>query len=111
MKRHWTLATAQELFPEVRQRTAKAVEEVLALLAQLERLAPESVQHEALETRIQGIVSLWAREMDALGLEVKGAWLVDFDCGAGYYCWKWPEERLEYFHSYTEGFAGRSRIQ
>jgi hypothetical protein len=52
----------------------------------------------------------WAREMEALGLEVKGLWLVDFDSGSGYYCWQWPEERLEFYHGHDEGFAGRARI-
>ena len=49
--------------------------------------------------------------MEALGVEVKGLWRVDFDNGSGYYCWQWPEEQLEYFHDYEEGFEGRSRIQ
>jgi len=49
--------------------------------------------------------------MEALGLEVKGLWLVDFDNGSGYFCWTWPEEGLEYFHGYEEGFEGRTRIQ
>ncbi len=56
-------------------------------------------------------MSRWAREMEALGLEVKGLWLVDFDTGGGYYCWKWPEQGLEYYHGYEEGFGGRTRIQ
>ena len=49
--------------------------------------------------------------MEALGVEVKGPWLVDFDSGAGYYCWRWPEEELAYFHAYDEGFHHRTRIQ
>ena len=49
--------------------------------------------------------------MEALGLDVKGLWLVDFDNGSGYYCWRWPETELAYFHGYEEGFAGRVRIQ
>jgi hypothetical protein len=49
--------------------------------------------------------------MEALGLEIKGLWLVDFDNGSGYYCWRWPEPALEYFHGYEAGFAGRARIQ
>jgi hypothetical protein len=36
---------------------------------------------------------------------------VDFDTGSGFYCWRWPEERLEFFHGYEEGFDGRVRIQ
>lgn len=50
-------------------------------------------------------------EMSALGLDIKGLWLVDFDNGSGYYCWKHPEPSLDYYHTYEEGFGGRVRIQ
>ena len=111
MPRRWTLETAQALFPEVRERTAKAVAEAEPLMEERQAAPPGSEALQALEKRIQAIVSRWAREMEALGCEVKGAWLVDFDTGGGYYCWKWPEERLAYFHGYEEGFAGRTPIQ
>jgi hypothetical protein len=52
----------------------------------------------------------WSREQEALGVETKGLWLVDFDSGSGYFCWQWPEERLEFYHGYEDGFAGRRRI-
>ena len=55
-------------------------------------------------------VQRWAHQMEALGAEVKGVWLVDFDNGTGYYCWKWPEEELAWFHTYEDGFGGRVRI-
>ena len=42
--------------------------------------------------------------MEALGAEVKGVWLVDFDNGSGYYCWRWPETAIDHFHGYEEGF-------
>ena len=53
----------------------------------------------------------WAREILSLGVVIKGLWLVDFDSGAGYYCWKYPEPSLEYFHGYEEGFSGRLPLQ
>ena len=53
----------------------------------------------------------WARELTALGLEIKGLWLVDFDSGAGYYCWKYPEPALDHFHGYDEGFTGRVPLE
>ncbi|MGZ6970665.1 MAG: DUF2203 family protein [Thermoanaerobaculia bacterium] len=49
--------------------------------------------------------------MEELGIVVKGPWLVDFDSGAGFYCWRWPEESLAFFHGYDEGFAARVRLQ
>jgi hypothetical protein len=56
-------------------------------------------------------VSRWIREMEALGVVVKGMWLVDFDTGSGNYCWRWPEERLEWYHGHDEGYSERVRIQ
>jgi len=110
-KRRWTLETARAMLPEVRERTAKAVQQVEPLLAEREDCAQGSPERRALDGRIQKIISGWVRGMEALGLEVKALWLVDFDNGSGYYCWHWPEEELGYFHGYEEGFAGRTRIQ
>ena len=110
-ERAWTLEGARGMLPEVRERTARAVEETEQLSAARDAAPMESAERAAIEERLQEVVGRWVREMDALGLEVKGLWLVDFDSGAGYYCWRWPEERLEFFHGYEEGFAGRSRIQ
>jgi regulator of sirC expression with transglutaminase-like and TPR domain len=93
-RRTFTLEEARALLPRVQERTAEAV----ARFGQL-----PGDQNEARET----VVRDWAEEMQSLGIEVKGIWLVDFDSGAGYYCWKYPEPALNHFHGYDEGFAGR----
>ena len=107
----WSLETARGMLPDVRRRTAEAVAEVEALVPQRESSREGTPARAQLEQRIQQAVSRWIRAMEALGVEVKGAWLVDFDNGRGYYCWRWPEDRLDYFHGYDEGFDGRIRIQ
>ena len=109
--RSWSLAAASEIAVEVRRITAAAVAEVEALEARRERIASNAAQLAALEQELARAVGGWVRAMEALGVEVKGRWLVDFDNGTGYYCWRWPETRLEYFHGYEDGFAGRVRIQ
>ncbi len=116
--RAWTLATARAIIDDVRSRTALAVESVdglmekrEALLEKLPENAKTSDELTAVEREIDQRVSRWAREMEALGVEVKRPWLVDFDNGSGYFCWRWPEEQLEFFHGYDEGFEGRLRIQ
>ena len=96
---------------EVRERTARAVGEVEKLLEEREGRAAGSPEHQAIDARMRVAVSRWVRSMEALGLEVKGLWLIDFDNGSGYYCWRWPEEDLAYFHGYDDGFDGRIRIQ
>ncbi len=109
--RCWTLEAARELVSDVRVRTQRAVQESDRLIAEREALPAEAPERQAVEKRIQAVVGRWAREMEGLGLEVKGLWLVDFDNGSGYYCWKWPETELAHYHGYDEGFDGRIRIQ
>jgi hypothetical protein len=110
-ERRWTLATARALLPEVRARTAEAVPEVEKLLEERAAMDADSPGRAELEARLRHQIGRWARSMEALGVEVKGLWLVDFDNGSGYYCWRWPEQELGYFHTYEEGFPGRVRIQ
>jgi regulator of sirC expression with transglutaminase-like and TPR domain len=99
-KRTFTLEEARRLLPQVQEITAQAV-------GQYARLGAGD---DAEEER-QDIVRQWVGQIASLGAEIKGLWLVDFDAGAGYYCWKYPESALEYFHGYEEGFAGRLPLQ
>jgi hypothetical protein len=109
--RRWTLEAARALSADLRARTERAYQECQELLAERALLPPESAELRALDARVAALMERWSREMEALGVEVKGPWLVDFDTGSGYFCWKWPEQSVEYFHGYEEGFAGRKRIQ
>ncbi len=63
-----------------------------------------------LEDQVNDIVHEWQQKMEKLGAHPKGLWLADFDSGDGYYCWKFPEESIEYWHRYSDGFSGRIRI-
>jgi hypothetical protein len=108
-ERRWTLETARVVLEDVRRCTERAVRETDLLVLRLE--GADEATRAKVETKIQGVVARWAREIEALGAEAKGAWLVDFDNGSGYYCWRWPEEHLGWFHPYDTGFAGRQRIQ
>ena len=62
-----------------------------ALTREIEGTEAGSPHREELATSHQAIVEQWTREVEALGLAVKGLWLVDWDCGDGYYCWRHPE--------------------
>ncbi len=107
--REWTLDGAREMLPEVRERTGRAVAAVERASADAE--SADADRRAVAREEIDTVASRWVREMEALGVEVKGPWLVDFDNGNGYFCWKWPEESLDYFHGYREGFGARTRIQ
>jgi hypothetical protein len=99
VKKIFSYEDAAALLPEVQRLTAVAVDEVDAL-------ANDAPKDEA-----QRIVASWAESIMNLGIEVKGLWLIDFDNGSGYYCWQYPEESLQYFHGYDDGFSGRVKLQ
>ena len=114
-KKIFTLDAAREALPRVREITSEAASRY-ARLSEGGDLTSEAVSRYAQlaqnsDDERESIVREWMRELHSLGLEIKGLWLVDFDSGAGYYCWKYPEQSLEYFHGYEEGFAGRLPLQ
>ena len=107
----WTLEEALEVFPRIKEITEdfyKRANSIIKLLT--ERIFPEN-EMERMEDEIQELVRVWNFSMLEYEVDVKGIWLVDFDNGKGYYCWKVGEEDLLYEHSYEEGFAGRKLIK
>lgn len=109
MKRIFTYEEALALLPSVQELTREAAEKVEALTGgpSSGTGAEEMVVSEDSLPEVEQILAAWASSMLELGLEVKGLWLVDFDSGSGYYCWRYPEPALEFFHTYEEGFQGR----
>ncbi|MGE5234385.1 MAG: DUF2203 domain-containing protein [Acidobacteriota bacterium] len=106
-KRTFTYEEALSMFPVVRDRTAAAVRQVEALVNQIRSRDDAEARKEELEVSYRRILEAWTEEIQSLGCEVKGPWLVDWDNGDGYYCWKYPEDTLGHFHTYEDGFTGR----
>jgi hypothetical protein len=107
----FSLREARELLPHVKHLTADAVRQAESLAAQLHRVPEGDPEHGTLVAALRDVVNGWAEQVQALGVEVKGLWLVDFDNGEGYYCWCYPEETVAHYHGYDDGFAGRMKIQ
>lgn len=110
-RRVFTFQEARGLLPAVRERTRRALEEIQALETAGDEEANPEAKRTELEEAANRILHEWSADVQAFGIEVKGPWLVDFDSGGGYYCWCWPEDSLEFFHGYEEGFSGRLRLQ
>ena len=109
-RRIFTYDEALSTFPLVRDLTTAAVRQIEALTHGIGSREELDARREDLEEAEERIVSAWAREVAAVGCEVKGIWLVDWDSGDGYYCWRYPEQSISFFHTYDEGFAGRIPI-
>jgi regulator of sirC expression with transglutaminase-like and TPR domain len=109
----------QDFLPTVpAERKIFSLEQARQLLPQVQELTSDAVfryarlgDAEDARSERESVVRDWAKSVVALGAEIKGLWLVDFDSGGGYYCWKYPEPALEFFHGYDEGFAGRLPLQ
>ena len=108
--RIFTYEEALATFPRVRELTEQAVQQIEAMVNRLQSSQELEDRKAELDEAASEIAQAWAGEITALGCEIKGMWLVDWDSGDGYYCWKYPEETLAHYHSYEDGFAGRVPI-
>lgn len=107
-----SLQQANQLLPLVYKITFEADEQLQKVMGQINHYKLNSnVESVAdLEVQAQQIISKWEAKMIKLGLEPKGVWLVDFDSGNGFFCWKFPELELKFWHGYNDGFSGRKAI-
>jgi hypothetical protein len=108
----FSLAEARHVLPIIRRITQEISERVDALIAQLESTPVAQKQIVAsLEQQINDLIHHWNEKIKKLGALPKGLWLVDFEFGRGYYCWKYPEEDLLYWHRLEDGFTGRRPLE
>lgn len=102
-KKIFTYDEAIAVLPDVQKLTAEAV-------AAVERIGEDAASSTDTASQQHEIITRWAAAVIDLGIEVKGLWLIDFDSGSGYYCWKYPEPTLQFFHDYDSGFGGRVEL-
>ncbi len=102
---------AESVLPLVHKLTNEISNVVQALIARLEKIRYNgSSEIPELEAQIDSAILQWETKIRKLGGIPKGLWLVDFDHGSGYYCWKFPEIGLRFGHGYNDGFLGRRRL-
>jgi hypothetical protein len=108
--RIFTYEEALATFPKVHELTRKAVQEVHSIAAQVGSPEELAARRPEIDSACEEIIRSWAGSVHLLGCQVKGLWLVDWDSGDGYYCWRYPEATLSHFHGYEDGFNGRLPI-
>lgn len=91
--------------------TDEVSREVKSLVHCLETLPDKkSARAHELEAQVDELIKRWQGKVQRLGAHPKGLWLVDFDHGAGYFCWKFPETTISHEHGYQDGFSGRRPV-
>jgi len=105
--RIFTYDEALATLPLVREVTTTAIRQIEAIYSRVQSREELERRQEELEGTVNRIVEAWAEEIGSFGCEVKGLWLVDWDNGEGYYCWRYPEDSIGFFHGYEDGFKGR----
>jgi hypothetical protein len=105
------LTEASDLLPVLLKITRHTIDRLNPLMDKMSYLGKRDPHYLAYEKEYQEFIQRWVNKVIRLGGEVKGMWLVDFDCGTGYFCWKYPEESLSYFHKYDETFKHRRKIR
>ena len=92
--------------------TATISAEVNLLMTHLDNMADgDDLKAQELEKQIDDKIQLWNQKVERLGGVPRGLWLVDLDAGDGYYCWKYPEPEIAYWHEYKSGFTGRVPLE
>ncbi len=106
------LDKAQRLLPIITKLTKKYSERVDHLIEKIEIIDPKDIERvNAIEDELNHNIRSWYRKMNRLGTKPKGLWIVEFDFGSGYLCWKYPEEEMLYWHSYNCGYKERIPIE
>lgn len=108
----FSLSEARALLPVIYRISEEAEREVHYQMNQLkafkDKSHPRAIE---IEERINAVIAVWQNKIEKLGCEPKGLWMADFDKGDGYFCWKFPETEINFWHGYQDGFSGRILIE
>lgn len=112
-KKVFSLQEANTLLPIVYRLSEESEKEVKAYTNRLKAYLDDKAHPTAvdLETQINKVIEKWQTKLEKLGVEPKGLWMADFDNGQGYYCWKYPENKIAHHHGYQDGFSGRMMLE
>ena len=105
-----TLESANQVLAFIRRFTDEAIEQSENLASQMSYHPKSSAAYKKITAQYDQVILQWVERVHRLGAVAKGLWLVDFDTGRGYLCWAYPEEKIEYFHSYDGGYKTREKI-
>ena len=119
----FTLEQANNLFPIVQRITEKYMQKMQFVLQKLNTLSrSDTLDLIDIELQKKALIQSWHSKMKKLGVKPccrlfveKGllccCWVVEFDAGDGYFCWKYPEPKISFWHRYSDGNSGRIPLE
>lgn len=109
--RVFSLVEAQTVLPIIIHITERAQRDLEYHKRCLKTLQSGSdLRAQEVKTKIESIIETWEQKVERLGGSPKGLWMIDFDNGQGFWCWKFPEQKIIYSHGYHDGYSGRKII-
>jgi len=109
----FSLEEARTILPFIFRLTQGYSERVQVLISKIEAAAKvNNDPHvtEPLEAEAGRLIVEWQTKIQKLGGTPNGHWVVDFDSGDGYFCWKYPEPQIDFWHHYRDGFSKRVKL-
>lgn len=106
----FTKESANALLPLIIKITKKYEDSTQVLMNTMVPVEDHHNVGKAIDDQIYAQIEEWKGKMTKLGVRTNGLWLVDFDSGDGYFCWKYPEPEILFWHEYSESFSGRKAI-
>lgn len=110
-KKVFSFQDISELLPIVLRITKQYSEKVSKLITKLEHVRHQDHNVNEIESEINSLIQEWQIKVEKLGAITKGLWIADFDSGDGYFCWKFPEDKIMFWHGHRDGFSGRKPIR
>lgn len=108
----FSLTEAQEILPVIFRITKAYSQKVDSLLGRLEGISRDAAETITdIENQVSALIQEWQNKVQKLGALPKGLWIADLDAGDGYYCWKFPEREVQYWHRYDSGFSKRVLVE
>ncbi len=111
--RVFNLEEAENVLPIVLKITRTHSEKVKSLVERIDVEQKTSGKDNwQLEQEINQHIDSWKAKMQKLGINPRGLWIGDFpSVDGGYFCWKYPEASIKYWHSKQDGYSKRKVIQ
>lgn len=110
-KKVFSYEELNQVLPVIVRITKTYSEKVNKLIQRLDVLSQQDKATPQLECEVNALIAEWQNKVEKLGALTKGLWIADFDSGDGYFCWKFPEEQILYWHGYRDGFSGRRPVK